>query len=397
MKAFALLLLPFWLMAVPLDLLIESAKEKHPSLEVLKQKVFMIESDLALSQNFADPVLTLGINDINFDDPTDRSIEPMQTTALSYQQKIPYFGKRSAKSKVLESKKEQANLSIEELQVKLVYEIKTTAYTIWHKEEELKIINEYIKLTKQNIELYSAISASDARAHMSIMSAEMSLSELKIKKTKLLSSLEAMYQRVSYLSEMQVEQIELDMQMQEPRKLAYYLDTQTKNLSYRKKVSVIDEAHKEIELKELEIYSDPVVKVGYFHRDGFDDYASVTLAYSLPIFGSQEIATQKARQNLLSKESEKQDFNKRLSAQIHESYAQMQEAFKIHNIITSESMPQIEHMFDLSSSSIKSGDELFLYVELLEKKLALDAQNIKVIAAYHKSLASLDAYIGIAQ
>ena len=57
-------------------------------------------------------------------------------------------------------------------------------------------------------------------------------------------------------------------------------------------------------------------------------------------------------------------------------------------------MPQIEHMFELSSSSIKSGDELFIYIELLEKKLALDEKSINIVAAFHKNLATLDALIG---
>lgn len=394
MKFLSLLLLPAWLLAVPLETLLENAKSKHTSLQSLEQRVSMIDNDLEVSQNFADPLLSLTLSDIQFDDISDRSIERMQYTALNYKQKISYFGKREALKDKLNAKKTSLALSVREMQVKLVREIKIAAYLIWQKEEELKVTDEYIKLTKQNIELYSATSTSDSRSHMSIMSAEMILSELKIKQSGLKSILKGLYKKISYLSEMQVASIEMDMQIEKAHSVEYYLNNKVSNLSYKVKEANLQEAQKDVKVQELNHYSDPIVQVGYYRRESFDDYANISVAYALPIYGTQESMSEKARKNSLAHESEIADFDNLLISKIHKVHANLEDAYAVHKIIKDESMPQIEHMFELSSSSIKSGDELFLYIELLAKKLSLDEKNIGVVAAYHIGLARLEALIG---
>ncbi len=394
MKALLSLILPVWLLAVPLDLLIQNAKDKHTSLASLEQKVSMLDNDLEISQNFADPVLALSISDIQLNDISNRSIERMQYTALNYSQKISYFGKRDAQRDKINARKEKVTLSIDELKVKLVKNLKIVAYSIWQIEEELKIMGEYIKLTKRNIELYSAVSTSDSRSHMSIMSAEMSLSELKIKQSRLESTLKGLYQKISYLSEMKVQTVEVDMKIYKPHEIDLYLKNKTFNLSYKVKEASLNEANKDVKVKELSTYSDPVVSVGYFRRESFEDYINIGIAYSLPVYGTQDAMSEKARKTVLANKSEIADFDNLILSQIQEAHAKIQSDYEIHKIIKHESMPQIEHMFELSSSSIKSGDELFIYIGLLEKKLSLDEKNIVVVARYHKNLARLEALIG---
>jgi hypothetical protein len=51
-------------------------------------------------------------------------------------------------------------------------------------------------------------------------------------------------------------------------------------------------------------------------------------------------------------------------------------------------------MFDLTNTSIKSGSDLFIYIELLAKKLRLEEQSIQAVASYYKITASLDALTG---
>lgn len=393
-KAFIVLILPIWLFAIPLEVLIENAKNKHTSLKSLEQRVLMFDDDLEISQNFTDPMLSLSVSDIQLDDISDRSIERMQYTALNYQQKISYFGKRDALGDRVSASKVKARLSIDALKVKLIREIKVSAFSIWQIEEELKITLEYIKLTKQNIELYSATSTSDTRSHMSIMSAEMSLSELKIKKSRLASSLKSLYKKVSYLAGMNVKSIEMDMRIEKPYAVESYLDNKAYNISYKIKQASLDEANKDVKVKELDQFSDPVLSLGYFHRESFEDYINIGIGFSLPVYGTQDAKLEKSRKAVLANQSEMSDYGNKVLSKIHQVHAKLESSYVIHKIIEDESMPQIEHMFELSSSSIKNGDELFLYIELLEKKLSLDEKNIAVVASYHKNLARLEALIG---
>jgi LAS superfamily LD-carboxypeptidase LdcB len=397
MKALALLILPLLLSATSLSSLIESAKASHTSLEAIQKRLSAVDNEYEVSRNFADPELSLSLSDIQLDDPTNRSIEPMQYSAVNLKQKIPYFGKRDAASKKVDAKKEKIASTLEDAKVQLVKSIKLTAYSIYQVEQQLKITDDYIKLTRQNIELYTAYSTSDTKAHMGIMSAELSLSQLKIKHSKLQSLLSALYKNVSYLSAMDVKSLELSLEMQEPHKLAYYLDATDKSSAYKIKKALVKEADAELKVKELAKNVDPFIQVGYFYREAFEDYVNINVGFALPIYGTQDSKEQASRKLSLASKSEAQDFKNSLDSKIVQEYEKLQDSYRVYNIIENESLPQIEHMFDLTNTSIKSGSDLFIYIELLGKKLRLDEQSIEALSAYYKANASLDALIGAQQ
>lgn len=394
MKALALILLPLLLSATSLSTLIESAKAKHISLEAIQKRLSAIDNEYEVSRNFADPELSLSLSDIQLDDTTNRSIEPMQYSAINVKQKIPYFGKRDAASKKVDAKKAKVGFTLTQAKVKLVESIKVTAYEIWQVEQQLKITDEYIKLTRQNIELYTAYSTSDTKAHMGIMSAELSLSQLKIKRSKLQSILTGLYRKISYLSAIKVDSIEVEMQVIEPRELAFYIDVSRDSSAYKIKEAMLKEAQADVKVKELAGNIDPFVQVGYFYRESFEDYININVGFALPIYGTQDSKEEASRKLSLAAKSEVVDFENSLHTKVTTQYARLQDSYRIYNIIEKESLPQIEHMFDLTNTSIKSGSDLFIYIELLAKKLRLEEQSIQAVASYYKITASLDALTG---
>ena len=394
MKLLVSLTLPIWLFAIGVETLIDNAKNNHISLKTIEQRVSAINDEIDISQNFADPLISFVMSDIQFNDITNRSLEPMQYTAVNLQQKLPYYGKRDARSRAIKAKQSVLELSIDAMKVKLVKAIKITAYSIWQIEQDLKIIDEYFKLTKQNIELSSGYASSDSKSHMSIMSAEMTLSELRIRQSKLQSMRHAFYKKISYLSAMKVSQLDLDLTIQPHKHIDIYSNEKHQNISYRSKVATLKQAEENIKVKELDKYSDPILKAGYFYRDSYEDYANISVAFSIPLYGTQDSQIQKAKKLALANKSEIADYSNLLESELVQVHTKIEDAYRVYDIIHNQSMPQIEHMFELSSSNIKSGDELFIYINLLERKLALDEKSISVIAAYNKYLAELEALTG---
>ncbi|MFT5835550.1 MAG: cobalt-zinc-cadmium efflux system outer membrane protein [Sulfurimonas sp.] len=394
MKALTLIFLPLLLSATSLSSLIESAKANHSSLQAIEKRLSAVDNEYEVSRNFADPELSLSISDIQLDDATNRSIEAMQFSAINVKQKIPYFGKRDAASKKVDAKKSKVEFTLAQAKVKLVESIKLTAYGIWQVEEQLSITDDYIKLTRQNIELYTAYSTSDTKAHMGIMSAELSLSQLKIKRSKLKSILTGLYTKVSYLSTIKVDSLEVSMPVEEPRELAFYIDASSDNSAYKVKEAMLKEAQADVKVKELAGNIDPFVQVGYFYRENFEDYVNINVGFALPIYGTQDSKEEASRKRSLASKSEVIDFENALHTKVATQHARLQDSYRIYNIIKKESLPQIEHMFDLTNTSIKSGSDLFIYIELLAKKLRLEEQSIQAVATYYKITASLDALIG---
>ncbi len=394
LQPFILLFFPLLVSGASLDSLIDNALKSHTSLEVIKHKLSAVSDEYELTKNFSNPELSLSMSDIQFNDPLDRSLEPMHFSAINLKQKIPYFGKRDALSNKVDAKKEKILYSLKDAKVKLIQAIKIKAYTLWQVEEQLRITNEYIRLTHQNIELFTAYNNTDSQSHMSIMSAELSLSQLQIKKSNLNSLKEALLKQLSYLTAQDVTNIELSPQIEQPKNIQTYLQSVEANTLYKQKQAYKKELEADVKIKKLQSYVDPVVQVGYFHRQSFEDYLNIGIGFSLPIYGSEDSKQERSRKMMLAQNSEVSDYKNLVISQIYKLYAQLQDSYRVYNIIQKESLPQIEHMFDLSSSAIKNGAELYLYIDMLERKLKLDEQSIKAVASYHKTLASLDALIG---
>ena len=85
------------LQAQSIDQLIKQSLENHPSLQTIKYRLSQMDERIEISQNFSNPDLSFTLNDIQFDDPFSRDLEPMQYQAINFKQKFPWFGKLDAK------------------------------------------------------------------------------------------------------------------------------------------------------------------------------------------------------------------------------------------------------------------------------------------------------------
>ncbi|MGB3961575.1 MAG: TolC family protein, partial [Sulfurimonas sp.] len=318
----------------------------------------------------------------------------MQYSAVTLKQKIPYFGKRDANSDKINAQKEKFGVTLESAKVKLIEALKITAYTLWQIEEELKIRDASIKLTEQNIQFYTSYSISQSNAHLQIMSAELFLADLKIKTNALEKKRSGLYKKLSYLSAMEVDSLELSMDMPTPHEREHYKNALANNSTYKLKEAQTKEANAELHIKELAAYVDPSVQIGYYRRESFKDYASVGVAFSLPIYGTQKYQEEASKKELLATKSETLDYKNLLDAEFEEKYAILESAYQTYIILQNDSFKALDHMFELTNTSIQNGTDLVVYTELLQKKLTLDAQNIEAIALYYKTLASVEAMIG---
>lgn len=389
-----LILLPFCLSAVTLDAVIEKALNTHVSLQAIEERLNAEDYQISVTRNFANPEIAFSVNDIQLDDITDRTREPMQTTGVILKQKFPSFGKRDAATQHSRARKKVTASTLEVAKVRLVEQIKTTAYSIWEAEEELRIIDQYIQVTRQSIDLNIAYTSTRTSSHMGIMSAELSLSQLKIKMQRYKSRRQVLYARLCYLAAEPVEELEIELHVQKPETMTFYLSRLTNNRGYAMESSEAAAAQSKVKVEELSGNVDPALQVGYFYRQAFKDYVNVSLSMALPIYGSESDKSEAARKMALSAASTSRDYMARLKGETEGLYAELEEAYAIYRIIHDESMPQIEHMFDLSSASVQSGQELFVYIDLLKQKLALDEQLIEATLRFNRTKASLEAMIG---
>ena len=380
--------------AQTVESLIESALNKHNSLKLIEHKLSAMDDSLKLTQKFANPELTLSISDIQFDEPTNRSIEPMQYQAITFKQKIPYFGKRDAAESFLKREKAVLFASLEGAKVALAKEIRVSAYTIWEQKSKLKIVDEFIELNVKNAQLSNVYSSSGSSAHMKSMLIGLSNLELSVTKRRLQATLDALYKRVSYLSAQEVESLELEFTLLEPKSLKEYVAQLENNTEYQKSSAKIKARESFVKVKELESNIDPFVKVGYYNRSAFRDYISISIGASLPLYGTETLKESRARKEILVAASARSELYEKLYSDLGALHSKMLSEYAVYKIIEDESLVELEHMFELSTTGVKNGKNLLLYTQMLEKKLKLEEQKISAMAAFKRKEAEMIALLG---
>lgn len=382
------------LQAQSINQLIEVSINKHPSLQAIEHRLSAMNERIEASQNFSNPDISFTVNNIPFDDPTNRSIEPMQYEAVNFKQKFPWFGKLDARKTYILAQKDVIMDSYGAAKVKLAEEIRMTAYTVKELEARISIVNKYKSVANQNIKLYTSYASTETKSHTSSMSASLLLSKIKIRAQRYNTILKSQKARLNYLIQGKIRSVSDVLKVTKPKTLASYLSKLENNPAYRIKLSQQNVASANKTIQELSTNPDPYVKMGYFHRAEFEDYTSITVGFSYPLYGTEELNTESARKEILASQSASLDYRSSLQSDIEIMYAKLTEAYQIYKIIKDESLPQLEHMFELSQSNIQRGGDLFAYTSLLEQKLSLEEELISIKAEYLRTGAKLKSLTG---
>jgi len=142
------------------------------------------------------------------------------------------------------------------------------------------------------------------------------------------------------------------------------------------------------------VATDPYLKVGYFNRQRFNDYLSIGVGISLPIYGKERLKSQIAQKEILASKSDELDYRAILKRDISIEYAKLKEAYKIYKILTNESLPKLKHIFELSQASIQNGGDMVSYINLLSQKSRLEAGIVSIRLRYIENKLRLNALIG---
>lgn len=375
------------LSAMSLGEVIDTSLANSPSLESINAKIKANEYASDVANQFSNPELALTTNTID-------SSEPMSQTVLSIKQKLPYYGKRDSKQGVTLAQDEVLKGQLLAAKATMVQKIKTEAYTIWELRELHKIIDEYIKLTQQNIALYESYAGVDSNQHIGIMKAELSLADLEIQKSQLDAKIYASYAKLSYLATFDVKNLEIELKMGEKPNLKALQTTLVSNPELLVKDKELKRENAKVAVADKNNYPDVNLLAGYSYRENFDNYFNFGLALSLPMYGTEDAEEEEARAEALSVVSQKEDTKIAISSELKIYYAQMLSFYQIYNIIQDDALPQIAHMFELSNASISTGGDLFKYTDVLFDKLALEKKSINAISNYYKADALISKLAG---
>lgn len=375
------------LYSMSLDEIVTKALDTNPSLESITHKISVNDSSIDISNQLPNPTLSYAQNTLD-------DAQAMSQKILTLQQKLPYYGKRDSLKNISLAEKEVLNTSLTQAKVNLVNKIKSQAYTIWELENIFKIISEYEELTKHNIELFESYTATTDNQHMGIMSAELTLSDLRIQKSTLNAKIASSYAKLSYLASFEVKKLDLQLSISDIPDIKTLESGLINNSSISLRDKQIQKNIAVVENAKINNYPDVNILAAYSQRNNFDDFMTFGIGISLPIYSTEDYKEEKARKSMLIAKSLKDDTKMSVDSEFKSAYLQMKSAYNIYNIVQKEALPQLEHMFELTSSSTATGGDLFKYISILTKKLKLEEKSIQAVASYNRYAAKISALSG---
>lgn len=380
--------------AESVEALIQQALQNNPSLTSAQARVEQSRFQKEISKNFDNPSLQMLVNDIQTQDISNRSLEPMQFTTFSLQQKIPFAGKRDLRYQDAQEQEAYAGLSLSQARALLSSEIKKEVYRLWQIGAEERIYRNFEIIVRQNGELYTSLTSAASGRHMGIMVSQMDLSQIKIIQADLVQERERSYATLSQLCARRVDKVEADLNMGTIEPIDTYEKALQNNFGYRAKDAQLKAANAQLRQSQLDVYPDVTVQVGYSLREAFNDYWSVGVNIPLPVYGTESVKEQISRERVLERSRDKEAVYLQLEASMRQKYAEMTKSLEVWKVIHDESLPQLNHMFELSEASIRNGEDLFRFTELLKQKLQLELQQSRSIAEFYRAQAELDLLIG---
>ena len=375
-------------LAVTLDEIVNSVLLHNQNIKSLEHSIEVSNSQIKLSTTWSNPTLSLGVNDIQFDDVTKRDIEGMQAQYIGLSQVIPMGDKLELQKKVSLKDKQIALYTLEDkkLQLKsLVYEY---GYSIVVLEKKYELLNKYLQNIRSMEELSSALYENGKMNQTDIMNLKISYSQTQLQQQKLKNLINNLYLKLEALSFTKIDFIDLDLDIK-PLRFSTTLDTHPKLLSLEEKsLQYNDISRLELEKR----VSDIKLNVTYFNRDSkYEDYANISVNIPLALYGTEKTSAMKARPQSNQMKSSFEDLNNTFLSSVLILQNDLDNAFDSYMIIKETILPLKDEVqkniesynkFSLTSpqTTIKNLNDVISYEQMLLDEM----QNY--FTAYSKAL-----------
>ena len=135
-------------LAISIDEIVNNALNNNYDLKSTQKAILIADENIKLATKWTNPVLSIGANDIHFDEPLKRDSEAMQAQFIGLSQVIPIGKKLQIKKSIAKKDKEIISLTLEDKKLLLKSKIYELSYNILILEKKLNLLNSYEKNIK---------------------------------------------------------------------------------------------------------------------------------------------------------------------------------------------------------------------------------------------------------
>lgn len=368
--------------AVSIDEIVSNSLQNSSDLRSLNHSIKVANENIKLASKWSDPVLSLGFNDIHFDEPFKRDKEAMQASFIGLSQVIPTNGKLEIKEKIALKDMQIKTLVLENQKLKLKAKIYELAYSILVLENKLKLLDEYKKNIKTLEFLSKSLYEFGKTTQNEVIDAKVLFFKVEIQKQKLKNLIDNLYLKLEQISYMKIDEISQN-DINKLKKLVLNMNSDEHPMLKQEYIK----SKKYIYLSKLEKAKqipDIKVNVTYFNRDSkFEDYANISVNIPLTINNTQKLNSLKAKFESNKVTSKLDDTKRVLQTELKTYVNSANSAFLNYKLIKKQILPLkkkiqknlennnsfskvkpealIKNLNELISFEIKALDEKFEY------------------------------------
>ncbi|MGB6327814.1 MAG: TolC family protein [Halarcobacter sp.] len=368
-----------FLNAQTISSIVENTYNKNYTLKALEESIKVAKQEIELSSKWTNPTLSFGLTDIQFDEVTRRDLEPMQAAFVGITQSIPLGDKLKISEKIARNDYQISKYLVEEQKLQYRAKIYEYIYNIKLLKERLSLFEEFKRntLNLENLlkELYKFNKANQAQ----ILNTQIMQQELNLKSQKLKTLLNTITLRLEQITYEKIENIDIDTNIKKIQ-LSLNIDSHPKILSLMQVSKKFDNLSK---LEKEKKNSDIKVSLTYFQRDNkYKDYANLSFAIPLSVYGKEDIKSKKAKFNEIETNHKLEDIKLTFKNQIKTYQQNIEDSIITLNIIKKDILPKynqlqkvLETYNSFSSTNIDSKSLINNFNEIIKYKLKVLAEK----------------------
>jgi len=395
-------------MAQPAQLtdILNEADAQNPSLRVQQEQIEMASSQIKQVTSLQDPIISVSLLNYPVNSFTTNRT-PMTGNEIRLAQMFPFPGKLDAKGRVAAKKSLWFAAAYQDTRLQLRRQVKDAWYRLLFQRQaiqltqrNLKIFDDFIKLTEARYEVGKGLQQNVLKAHLQRSRQLDKLLVLQQQEEATVAELNSLVGRKTD------QPLEINDQLQsfdKGFKLNELQEQATqKRPMFKAYSALIDQYKAQRQLARLDYRPDFTLWAGYRWRDdslvdGGNDFISTGISFNLPVRKERRAASVAAADSALRLAFKKRNsFLNQVDLEIHRSLTSFEQAGKLADLYQNGIIPQANQTFQATLSAYQVDQVDFL--DLLDSLLTLyryEIDFIKALSDQQRSMARLEAAAGL--
>lgn len=391
---------------VQLDDLLNEADASNPALNIAQEQINLATHKINQATSLQDPIVSISLSSYPIDSfKTNQS--PMTGNEIRLAQLLPFPGKLGAKGKIAIEQSHWFALVYQDNRLQVRRQVKDAWYRLLFvrqalelTDRNLKILEDFIKLTETRYEVGKGLQQNVLKAHLQ--------RSLQLdKRLALQQQLEATAAELNSLAGRDTNaSLEVDSRLNSFNKTFNLIELQKISEQnrplFKAYVALVDQYKAQRELAELDYRPDFTIWTSYRWRDdsltdGGTDFLSAGISFNLPIRRERRSAAiAEADSSLRLALKKRQDLSNQINLEIHQAMTSFEQTRQLAKLYQGGIIPQANQTFQATLSAYQVDQVDFL--DLLDSLMTLyryEIDYIKALSDQQRSLARLEAASGL--